>query len=307
MKLLFKHIKNLLQIRPEGLSFVSGAQMRELPQLSDAFLLVESGQISAFGPMAECPDMAVDTIIDASSQILLPTWCDSHSHLVYAGTREGEFVDRINGLTYEEIAAKGGGILNSAKKLQATSERDLLDQSLLRLQEVMRLGTGAIEIKSGYGLTTEAELKILRVIQKLKASNAIPIKATFLGAHAVPASYKGNGAAYVDLIIEKMLPQIAEEQLADFIDVFCEKGYFSLADTEKIMAAGNRYGLPPKIHVNQFNAIGGVPAGVAHHARSVDHLEVLQQSDVDALKGSATILWPCQVAPFPWFALYAST
>jgi imidazolonepropionase len=221
--------------------------------------------------------------------MILPTWCDSHTHIVYAGNREGEFVDRINGLTYEEIAAKGGGILNSAKKLQQTSEEELYEQSSKRLEEIMELGTGAVEIQSGYGLTVDAELKMLRVIQKLKENYSIPIKVTFLGAHAFPTEYKQDKDAYVDLIINEMIPKIAKENLAEYIDVFCETGYFSVQQTERILEAGKKFGLTPKIHVNQFSIIGGVQAGVKYKALSVDHLEVMNDDDIHSLKNTSTM------------------
>jgi imidazolonepropionase len=208
---------------------------------------------------------------------------------VYAGNREQEFVDRINGMSYEEIAKRGGGILNSAKTLQETSEEELYRQSAQRLEEVMSLGTGAVEIKSGYGLTEEAELKMLRVIQKLKENYPISIKSTFLGAHALPKEYKGDTAAYIDMVIEKILPKVAEQNLAEYIDIFCEEGYFTVEDTEKLLAAAADYGLKPKIHVNQFQAIGGVKAGVEHKALSVDHLEVMRPEDIEVLKGSETM------------------
>jgi imidazolonepropionase len=220
---------------------------------------------------------------------VLPTWCDSHTHIVYAGNREQEFVDRINGLSYEDIANRGGGILNSAEKLQNTSEDDLYLQSAERLKNVIKLGTGAIEIKSGYGLTIEAELKMLRVIKRLKKDFPIKVRATLLAAHAIPKEYKNNKTAFVDLVINKMIPEVANERLATYIDVFCEKGYFDLEDTERILKAGKEHGLIPKIHVNQFNAFGGVGVGVKYQALSVDHLEELTQVDIDVLKNSKTI------------------
>jgi len=289
MKTLFKNIKELVQIRTDEVSIVAGADMNILPSIKDAFLLVEDGLISDFGSMDECADAMVDEIIDATGKMILPSWCDSHTHIVYAGSREGEFVDRLNGLTYEEIAAKGGGILNSAMKLQDTTEQDLYNQSVKRLEEVMRLGTGAIEIKSGYGLTIEAELKMLRVIKRLKRSYSIPIRATFLGAHALPADYKLNKQGYLNLLIDDMLPIIDRDNLADYIDVFCEKGYFSVEDTELILNAGKNYGLKPKVHVNQFNVIGGVQASLKYDALSVDHLEVMSEQDIQDLKGTYTM------------------
>lgn len=289
MTLLLTNIKQLLQVRPEPLDYVAGKAMAELPMLEDAYLLVRDGKISDFGPMADCPTDAADEVIDATGRVVLPAWCDSHTHIVYAGNREGEFIDRIKGATYEEIAQKGGGILNSAKTLQQTSEDDLYEQSRLRLEEVMAQGTGAVEIKSGYGLTPDAELKMLRVIKRLKENYPIPIKATFLAAHALPAEYKADRKAFLDLMLEEVLPIVAEEQLAEYIDVFCESGYFTVEETEMILAAGNKYGLRGKPHVNQFNAIGGIAAAVKHNALSVDHLEVLRNEDIEALKGSHTM------------------
>ena len=287
--LLFKNIKELIQVRTEQVKFLSGSEMSELPTISNAYLTVEEGKIKSFGKMDDCPQSTRYEIIDCTGQMILPSWCDSHTHIVYAGNREGEFVDRINGLTYQEIAEKGGGILNSAKKLQETSEDDLYLQSEKRLKEVIQLGTGAVEIKSGYGLTLDAELKMLRVIKRLKQNHSIPIKATFLGAHAVPKEYKGDKEAYLKLLVDKVMPIIQEEQLAEYVDIFCEKGYFTTEDAVMIMEAGKKYGMTPKIHVNQFNSIGGVKVGVAHEALSVDHLEVITQEDIEALKGSQTM------------------
>ena len=289
MKILIINIKELIQVREKGISKVSGLEMSVLPTIKNAFLLIENDVIVAFGAMDNCPKTTVDTTIDAMGKVVLPTWCDSHTHIVYAGNREQEFVDRINGLSYEEIANRGGGILNSAKKLNETSEDELYNQSEVRLEEVMKLGTGAVEIKSGYGLSVEGELKMLRVIQKLKANYPITIKATFLGAHAFPLEYKENHKGYIDLIINEMIPQIAKEQLADFIDVFCELGYFSVEETEQIMAAGIQFGLIPKIHVNQFNAIGGIKAALKYNALSVDHLEVMNPEDIESLKNTETM------------------
>lgn len=289
MKILIINIKELIQVREMGISKVSGAEMGLLPTIKNAFLLIENDTIVSFGTMDNCPKTTVDTTIDAAGKMVLPTWCDSHTHIVYAGNREQEFVDRINGLSYEEIANRGGGILNSAKILNETSEEELYNQSKVRLEEVMKLGTGAVEIKSGYGLSVEGELKMLRVIQKLKANYPIAIKATFLGAHAFPLQYIENHKGYIDIIINEMIPQIAKEQLADFIDVFCELGYFSVEETEQIMAAGIQFGLIPKIHVNQFNAIGGIKAAVKYNALSVDHLEVMNSKDIEALKNTETM------------------
>ncbi len=289
MKLILTNIKELIQVRETSVSKVSGAEMSQLPTLKNAWLLIKDDRIADFGSMPNIPKLEAFKTIDCSGKMVFPAWCDSHSHLVYAGNREQEFVDRINGLSYQEIAERGGGILNSAKTLQQTSEDDLYDQSAERLKEVMRMGTGAIEIKSGYGLTTEAELKMLRVAKELDRDFPITIKTTFLGAHAVPSEYKDNKKGYLDLIINEMLPKIAAEKLASYVDIFCETGYFSVADTERLLKAAKPYGLIPKIHVNQFNAIGGIAAGVKNGALSVDHLEVLTDDDINALQGSKTM------------------
>ncbi|GAB5400110.1 MAG: imidazolonepropionase [Aureisphaera sp.] len=289
MKLLLTNIKELLQIRDSNIHKVSGSEMNHLPTLKNAWLLIENGLIADFGDMGTVPNVSETEILDCANKMVMPTWCDSHTHLVYAGNREQEFVDRINGLSYQEIAEKGGGILNSAKKLQETSEDELYEQSAKRLEEVMSLGTGAIEIKSGYGLTTEAELKMLRVAKRLGANYPVSIKTTFLGAHAVPASFKHNKDAYLDLVCEEMIPKVAEANLAEYVDIFCEEGYFSVADTNRVLTAGKEYGLIPKIHVNQFKAIGGVNEGVKHGALSVDHLEVVTPEDIDALQGTDTM------------------
>ena len=289
MKILFKNIKELLQVRDTPPLKVSGLKMKELPSIKNAWLLIENGIICDYGTMQELKDSEVSETIDCSGKIVLPTWCDSHTHIVYAGNREQEFVDRINGLSYQEIAENGGGILNSAKKLQETSEDDLLMESASRVQEVMKLGTGAIEIKSGYGLSTEAEIKMLRVAKRLDKIFPVTVKTTFLGAHAVPSEYKENKQGYLDLIYNEMLPKVAEENLADYVDIFCEKGYFTVKDTHQLLSEAKKYGLVPKIHVNQFHSIGGIKAGVEHQALSVDHLEVLSSEDIDVLKGSDTM------------------
>jgi imidazolonepropionase len=289
MTTLIVNIKELLQIRESSVLKVSGADMAVLPTLKNAYLLIQDDQIADFGSMDNLPKITVDTTVDATGKIILPSWCDSHTHIVYAGNREQEFVDRINGMTYEEIANRGGGILNSAKKLNETSEEEIYEQSKARLEEVMRLGTGAVEIKSGYGLTVEGELKMLKVIQQLSQNYPITIKATFLGAHAFPIAFKDNKKGYIDCIINEMLPEIAKNKLADFIDVFCETGYFTVEETEQIMESGIQFGLKPKIHVNQFNSIGGIQAGVKHNALSVDHLEIMKTEDIEALKNTETM------------------
>ena len=289
MKLLFTNIKELLQVRETSVLKLSGKEMNILPTIKNAWLLVEDDKISDYGSMEDLPELSPDKNIDLSGKIVLPTWCDSHTHIVYAGNREQEFSQRISGLSYEEIANKGGGILNSAKTLQETSEEDIYEQSAKRLEEVMQLGTGAVEIKSGYGLTKDAELKMLRVIKRLKENYDLPIKATFLGAHALPLEYKNKKEEYIDHVISEILPAVAKENLAEYIDIFCEQGYFTVEDTNKLLKAASEYGLRPKIHVNQFNAIGGVQAGVANNALSVDHLEEMRTEDVESLKDSETM------------------
>lgn len=289
MRTLFTNIKELIQVRDASVQKVSGNEMGDLPTLKNAYLLIEDTRIKDFGSMDSLTSTEVDKTINCKGKMIFPTWCDSHTHLVYAGNREGEFADKIKGLSYEEIAQKGGGILNSAKKLQNTSEKELFIQSGKRIEEIIRLGTGAVEIKSGYGLTADAEIKMLRVIQKLKEKYPISIKATFLGAHAFPKAYQNNKNAYIDLIIDTMLPLVAKDALADFVDVFCEKNYFTVAQTQRILKAAKRYGLVPKIHVNQFNSIGGVSVGVKNQALSVDHLEVLTEEDLSVLHQSTTI------------------
>lgn len=291
MKLLLTNIKSLLQVREPGDNMVSGKDMGTLPQIENAWLSSVNGAITDFGSMGDLDASKFEDFhtIGLSGKYVLPTWVDSHTHIVFAGPREGEFVDRIKGLSYEEIAARGGGILNSAEKLANISEDDLFQSAMERVEEVISKGTGAIEIKSGYGLSTAAELKMLRVIDKIRKSVPIPVKATFLGAHAYPATYKENKADYLKLVIEEMLPQVAEEGLADYIDAFCENNYFSVDDTIAIMQAGQKHGLKAKIHVNQFTAMGGIKACVDHGALSVDHLEELTKADLDALKGGSTL------------------
>jgi len=286
----FINIKQLLQVETNSTKLkVSGEEMKTLPLINNAFLIIENDEIVDFGEMSSFKTNPDFETIECTGQIILPTWYDSHTHIVYAGNREQEFVDRINGLTYEEIANNGGGILNSAKKLQEISEEELYKQSVERLDEVIKLGTGGIEIKSGYGLTVAAELKMLRTIKKLKENYNIPIKATFLGAHALPKEYKDNKQGYLDLIISEMLPKISKENLAEYIDIFCETGYFSVDDTEQILAAGKQYGLTPKTHVNQFTSIGGIQKSIEYNALTVDHLELVSDDDLEALKNSETM------------------
>jgi len=292
LKILIKNIKELVQVDDGTRIKVAGKDMAQLPTLKDAWLSVEDGKISDYGSMSDwngVEDWTGLEVIDATDKLVLPSWCDSHTHLIFAGSREAEFVDRIKGLSYEEIAARGGGILNSAKKLQDTSEEELIEQTQVRLDEIASMGTGAVEIKSGYGLSTDAELKILRVAKKLKESSDLTIKSTFLGAHAIPAEYKDNRDGYLDLIVEEMLPIIKEEGLAEYIDVFCETNYFTVAEMERVMEAGTAHGLKPKVHVNQFTSIGGIEAAVRHKALSVDHLEIMEDKDIEAIVGSETM------------------
>ena len=289
MKIIIINIKQLLQVREANVSFVSGGEMAVLPKLENAYLIINNNLIEDFGSMNNCPNLEIFNVIDATNKTVLPSWCDSHTHIVYAGNRELEFVDRINGMSYENIANNGGGILNSALLLNKTSEEAVYNQSEIRLKEVIAQGTGAVEIKSGYGLTVDGELKMLRIIKKLSQNYSITIKATFLGAHAFPTLFKENQNGYIDLIINEMLPQIAKENLAQFIDVFCETGYFNVDQTQKIIEAGKSFGLIPKIHVNQFTNIGGIKMAVLNNALSVDHLEIVSDSDIEALKNSLTM------------------
>jgi imidazolonepropionase len=290
MKNLFKNIKLLVQTESTPKSLVKGKDMANLHNIPNAFLITENDKILQFGKMADLPsDIKADKVYDVSDGFILPSYCDSHTHLVFAGSREIEYNDKIRGLSYEEIAKRGGGILNSAKLLNETSEDELYSQSEKRIDEVISQGTGAVEIKSGYGLTVEGELKMLRVIQRLKENKALLIKSTFLGAHAVPAKYKDNPQAYTDLIINEMLPNVAKEKTADYIDVFCDKGFFSNEDTDRILEAGAKYGLRPKIHANELDYSGGIQTGVRNNALSVDHLEYTGDAEIQALKNSATM------------------
>ncbi|MHB1146509.1 MAG: imidazolonepropionase [Lutibacter sp.] len=289
MTTLIINIKELIQVENISKKMVCGSAMKVIPTIKNAFLLIEDAIIQDFGKMENLPKINAEITIDANGKMVLPTWCDSHTHIVYAGNREQEFIDRINGLSYEEIANNGGGILNSAIKLQQTSEEDLYRQSAKRVEEIMKLGTGAVEIKSGYGLTAEAEIKMLRVIKKLNENYPITIKATFLGAHALPSEFKNNKSGYLDKVIHEILPIVAKENLAEYLDVFCETGYFSVEDTDRILEAGAKYKLIPKIHVNQFTAIGGVQIGVKHKALSVDHLELMRDEDIEILKNTRTM------------------
>ena len=284
-KILIKNIKELVQVETELKITVAGAEMAKLPSVKDAWLAIEDDVIIGFGEMVdlEITDWVGLEILDADGKMVFPSFCDSHTHLVYAASREEEFVDRIKGLSYQEIAQKGGGILNSAKKLQNTSEEDLFKDAWNRIEEIKQTGTGAVEIKSGYGLSVEGELKMLRVIKRLKAESDLTIKASFLGAHAIPTEYKENRKGYIDLIINEMIPVIKSEDLADYIDVFCETNYYTPEETDRVLQAGIAIGLTPKIHVNQFTSIGGIQVGIKNNALSVDHLEIMEEQDIEDL------------------------
>lgn len=286
--ILFKNIKFLAQYSDSPISHRSGEEMMHLPILENAWLLIENGKFSSYGTMDSCPENAHE-IIDASGRAILPGWCDSHTHIVYSGSRELEYIDKIKGLSYEQIAANGGGILNSAKRLQQTSEDELFEAAYERVKEVISFGTTALEIKSGYGLTLEDEIKMLRVINRLKEASPITIKSTFLGAHAIPAAYKENRSAYIDLIVDQMIPQIAAEGLADYCDVFCDRGFFTVEETDRILAAGLKYGMKPKIHANELDYSGGIQVGVKHGAISVDHLEFTGEEEIETLLNSGTM------------------
>ncbi len=288
--LLITNIKKLVQVEEQPQLKVAGPDMGQLHCIDNAYLLIDDGCIKDFGSMDQLPATAVNTdYLDAEGGMVFPSFCDPHTHLVYAGSREIEYIDKIRGLSYEEIARRGGGILNSAKLLHNTSEDGLYEQAFSRVQEIMRSGTGAVEIKSGYGLSTEDELKMLRVIRRLKENTPLTIKATFLGAHAVPEAYKGKQSEYVDLIINEMIPQIATEELADYIDVFCEQGFFTVEDTERLLMAGINHGMRPKIHANQLARSGGIQTGVKYDALSVDHLDFTGPDEIASLLGADTM------------------
>ncbi|WP_291856767.1 imidazolonepropionase [Marinilabilia sp.] len=288
-KLIIKNIKLLVAAAHTFPEKVAGKAMQDLPVVENAWLLIEDGIIAGFGPMEKIPSTENAEIMDASDRFVLPTWCDSHTHLVFPQSREVEYTDKIKGLSYEEIAKRGGGILNSAKNMQEADENQLFADAMQRLQEIVRWGTGAVEIKSGYGLTTATELKMLRVIKRLKAESPVTIRSTFLGAHAVPTEFKGNPDKYVDLVINEMLPAVAAEQLADFVDVFCDRGFFSIGQTSKILEAAAKYDLKPKIHANELDFSGGIQTGIKHKALSVDHLEYTGEEEINALLESDTM------------------
>lgn len=290
MRLLVKNIGRIVGIDTSGRLRVAGAAMDRLETLDDAWLEAVDGRIAAFGRMADLgPDATADEVVDAGGGMLFPSFCDAHTHLVYAGSREQEFLDKIRGLSYEEIARRGGGILNSADRLHETSEEELYRQAMVRVREIALKGTGAVEIKSGYGLTTEDELKMLRVVRRIRESVPLEVRATFLGAHAVGRAYTGRQEEYVDLVCREMLPAVAREGLADFVDVFCDRGFFTVEETRRILREGARYGLRAKIHANELDISGGVQLGVAEGALSVDHLERMGEAEIEALRGSATM------------------
>lgn len=295
MKLLIKNIKELIQVEKSPKLKVAGREMANLETIKDAYLYIDKGKIAEFGTMADIGQSSVVSQqssikkIDAKGKMVFPCWCDSHTHLVYPQSREIEYIDKIKGLSYEEIARRGGGILNSAKKMHETSEDELVESALKRLEEITIYGTGAVEIKSGYGLNFENELKMLRVIRRLKEISPLTIKATFLGAHAIPAEYKKNQSEYVDLIINEMIPMIASDELADYIDVFCDRGFFTVEDTDRILMAGMKYGLRPKIHANELDYSGGIQVGVKYNALSVDHLEFTRDEEIKVLLDSETM------------------
>ncbi|MEE4255636.1 MAG: imidazolonepropionase [Bacteroidales bacterium] len=293
MSLLIKNIKSILQTREHGVRMVLGRNMAVLPSIADAWLLTKGEKILDFGSMDTFGEaVALNSnaeIIDAKGKFVMPAFCDSHTHLVYPASREIEYIDKIRGLSYEEIARRGGGILNSARKMAETSEDELFESAMKRLSEIMYLGTGAVEIKSGYGLDAENEIKMLRVIKKLKEHSPLEIVSTFLGAHAIPLEYKGKQDEYVDLVINEMLPVVASEELADYIDVFCDRGFFTVEDTDRILNAGMKYGLRPKIHANELDYSGGIQIGVKYNALSVDHLEYTDEEEINALLGSETM------------------
>lgn len=287
---IIENIAKLVQVEDGApRKWVAGKEMAALRCIDNAFLLIEDGKIANFGPMEKAPQAGVAARIDAKGGMVLPSFCDSHTHLVYAGSREIEYIDKIRGLSYEEIAKRGGGINNSAKRLHETSEEELFEGAMARIEEIVHRGTGAVEIKSGYGLNTEDELKMLRVIRRIRETGRLTVRATFLGAHAVPLEYKGRQGEYVDLIINEMIPRVAAEDLAEFIDVFCDEGFFTPEETERMLMQGMKYGLKPKIHANELARSGGIQAGVKYGALSVDHLEHTGDEEIAALLESDTM------------------
>ena len=289
MRTLIKNIKELVQVERQPKLRVCGKDMAQMETIKNAYLIIEDDKFAAFGPMSELKEQNADTVIDATGRMVLPSFCDSHTHLVYAGSREIEYIDKIRGLSYEEIAKRGGGILNSAKRVQEASEEQLYEDAMGRLEQMISFGTGAVEIKSGYGMTTEAEMKMLRVIRRLKETSPLTIKATLLGAHGIPMEYRGRQEAFVDLVINEMIPQAAAEGLADYIDVFTDQGFFTVEDTDRMLDAGAKYGLRAKIHANELAYSGGIQCAVRHNALSCDHLEYTGDAEIEALLGSETM------------------
>ena len=289
MRTLIKNIKELVQVERQPKLRVCGKDMAQMETVKNAYLIVEDDKISAFGPMSELKEQSFDKEVDATGRMVFPSFCDSHTHLVYAGSREIEYIDKIRGLSYDEIAKRGGGILNSAKRVQEASEQQLYDDAMARLEQIIRFGTGAVEIKSGYGMTPEAELKMLRVIRRLKENSPLTIKSTLLGAHGIPMEYRGRQEKFVDLVIDQMIPQAAAEGLADYIDVFCDAGFFTVEDTERMLEAGARYGMRPKIHANEMACSGGIQCAVKYNALSCDHLEYTGEEEIQCLLSSETM------------------
>ncbi len=289
MKTLIKNIKSLLQVEETPRIKVCGADMAHINHIENAFLIVEDDRIAAFGPMNKLTEQMFDKEVDAMGRMVLPSFCDSHTHMVYAGSREIEYIDKIRGLSYDEIAKRGGGILNSAKRVQEASEQQLYEDAMIRLDQMIRMGTGAVEIKSGYGMTPEAEIKMLRVIRRLRETSPLTIRATLLGAHGIPMEYRGCQEKFVDLVIDRMIPQSADEGLADFIDVFCDAGFFTVEDTDRMLEAGAKYGMRPKIHANEMACSGGIQCAVRHNALSCDHLEYTGDAEIQCLLGSETM------------------
>ena len=289
MRTLIKNIKELVQVERQPKLRVCGKDMAQMETVKNAYLIVEDDKIAAFGPMSELKEQSFDKEVDATGRMVFPSFCDSHTHLVYAGSREIEYIDKIRGLSYDEIAKRGGGILNSAKRVQEASEQQLYDDAMARLEQIIRFGTGAVEIKSGYGMTPEAELKMLRVIRRLKENSPLTIKSTLLGAHGIPMEYRGCQEKFVDLVIDQMIPQAAAEGLADYIDVFCDAGFFTVEDTERMLEAGARYGMRPKIHANEMACSGGIQCAVKYNALSCDHLEYTGEEEIQCLLSSETM------------------
>lgn len=289
MRTIIKNIKELCQVEEAPRQKVCGSEMAAMQTIKDAYLIIEDDKILDFGGMSSLKEQTFDHEVNAEGRMVLPSFCDSHTHLVYSGSREVEYIDKIRGLSYEEIARRGGGILNSAKRVQDASEEELYDDAMMRLQQMIGYGSGAVEIKSGYGMTVEAEMKMLRVIRRLRETSPLTIRATLLGAHGVPMEYRGRQDAFVDLVVREMIPQAAAEGLADFVDVFCDEGFFTVGDTERMLEAGAKYGLRAKIHANELACSGGIQVAVKYDALSCDHLEYTGEAEIECLKGSNTM------------------